>query len=121
MYVQKFRKLTVWQRSIKFVTFIYELTSKFPKEERFGLVDQIRRAAVSIALNIAEGSGAGSDAEFIRFLKMAQRSAYEVLAALEIAINLKMTSLTDLQNASLEVDELSAMIGGLIKKLKAVS
>ncbi len=121
MYVQKFRKLTVWQRSIKFVTFIYEITSKFPNEERFGLVNQIRRAAVSISLNIAEGSGTGSDAEFIRFLKMAQRSAYEVLAALEIAINLKMTALAGLQSASLEVDELSAMIGGLIKKLKAAS
>lgn len=121
MFIQKFRKLTVWQRSIKFVTFIYQLTSKFPKEERFGLTDQIRRAAVSIALNIAEGSGAGSDAEFIRFLRMSQRSAYEVLAALEIAINLKMTSVNNLQTAVLEVDELSAMIGGLIKKLKAAS
>lgn len=121
MYVQKFRKLTVWQRSIAFVTDIYQLTSKFPKEEKFGLIDQIRRAAVSIALNIAEGSGASSDAEFIRFLRMAQRSAYEVLAALEIAINLKMASLNSLQDAISEVDQLSAMISGLIKKLKADS
>lgn len=100
--LHKFKKLTVWQRSIQFVSLIYKITSGFPKEEKYGLVDQIRRAAVSICLNIAEGSGAGSDPEFIRFLRMAQRSAYEVIAALEIAINLNMTELT-----------------GLIKSLKA--
>src|SRR3989338_7895435 len=111
MNTHKFRKLTVWQRSIQFVSLIYNITSRFPKEEKFGLIDQIRRAAVSICLNIAEGSGAGSDAEFIRFLRMAQRSAYEVLAALEIATNLKMASLESLQNAASEADELSAMIG----------
>lgn len=87
--LHKFRKLNVWQRSTKFVTLIYQLTSRFPKEEKYGLIDQIRRSAVSISLNIAEGSGAGSDAEFRRFLRMSQRSGYEVIAALEIATNLK--------------------------------
>ena len=95
MNTHKFRKLNVWQRSIKFVSLIYEITATFPKEEKYGLIDQIRRAAVSISLNIAEGSGAGSDAEFSRFLRMSQRSAYEVIAALEIAINLKNDELID--------------------------
>ncbi|OGE19587.1 hypothetical protein A3A14_01605 [Candidatus Daviesbacteria bacterium RIFCSPLOWO2_01_FULL_43_38] len=121
MNTHKFRKLNVWRRSVKFVTEIYKITSKFPKEEKFGLMDQIRRAAISISLNIAEGSGAGTDAEFIRFLRMAQRSAYEVIAALEIAINLKMTDTSILEEASSEVDQLSAMISGLIKSLKADS
>jgi len=67
--LHRFRKLTVWQRSIQFVSLIYKITSVFPREEKYGLVDQIRRAAVSICLNIAEGSGAGSDPEFIRFLR----------------------------------------------------
>src|SRR3989344_6135202 len=98
MNTHKFRKLNVWQRSIKFVSFIYIITAKFPKEERFGLIDQIRRAAVSICLNIAEGSGSGSDPEFRRFLRISQRSAYEVIAALEIAINLKMTEKSELEN-----------------------
>lgn len=115
--MHKFRKLTVWQRSIEFVSLIYKITSTFPKEEKFGLVDQLRRAAVSICLNIAEGSGAGTDQEFIRFLRMAQRSAYEVIAALEITINLKMANQDTLKNAIIEVDQLSAMISGLIKSL----
>lgn len=121
MNTHKFRKLTVWQRSISFVTFIYKITSQFPKEERFGLVDQLRRAAVSISLNIAEGSGAGSDAEFCRFLRMAQRSAYEVIAALEISNNLKLTDSKTIEEGINEADQLSAMLSGLIKSLKADS
>jgi four helix bundle protein len=117
----KFRKLKVWQRSIEFVTLIYKITWSFPKEEKYGLIDQIRRAAVSICLNIAEGSGSGTDPEFVRFLRMAQRSAYEVIAALEIAINLKLCNRKVLEDAISEVDELSAMISGLIKRLKADS
>ncbi|MDO8638086.1 MAG: four helix bundle protein [Candidatus Daviesbacteria bacterium] len=74
---------------------------------------------MSISLNIAEGSGAGSDPEFARFLRMAQRSAYEVIAALEIAINLKFSDKATLDDLIREVDELSAMISGLIKSLKA--
>jgi len=115
----KFRKLNVWQKSIQFISLIYRITAKFPREERFGLIDQIRRASISICLNIAEGSGSGSDPEFRRFLRMAQRSAYEVIAALEIAINLKMTEKFILENAIMEVDQVSAMIAGLIKSLKA--
>lgn len=121
MNTHKFRKLHVWQKSIQFVSSIYKVTSVFPKEEKFGLIDQIRRAAVSICLNIAEGSGAGTDAEFVRFLRMAQRSAYEVIAALEIAITLKMTNKLVLEEAIGKVDELSAMLSGLIKSLKADS
>ncbi len=119
MKTHKFRQLNVWQKSIEFVTQIYETTSKFPKEERYGLTDQIRRAAVSISLNIAEGSGAGSDPEFVRFLRMAQRSAYEVIAALEISINLELYEKKSLEKAIMDVDELSAMISGLIKHLKS--
>lgn len=75
----KFKRLNVWQKAMDFITQIYALTAKFPVSERFGLTDQLRRAAISIALNIAEGSGSGSDAEYIRFLRIAQRSAYEVI------------------------------------------
>ncbi len=121
MKTHKFRKLTVWQRSIQFVSLIYKITAKFPKEEKYGLVDQIRRAAVSICLNIAEGSGAGSDPEFIRFLRISQRSAYEVIAGLEIAINLKMADDKIITGVIDEVDQISAMISGLIKSLKADS
>ncbi len=117
----KFRKLKVWQRSIQLISLIYKITADFPKEEKYGLVDQTRRAAVSICLNIAEGSGSGSDPEFTRFLRMSQRSAYEVIAALEIAINLKMADEQVINSVISEVDQISAMISGLIKSLKADS
>lgn len=119
MATHNFKKLKVWQKAIDFITFIYEVTSKFPKEEKYGLVDQIRRASVSIALNIAEGAGSGTNAEFKRFLKFSQRSAYEVLAALEISTNLNMTNNKILTDATVKADELSAMLSGLIKSLKS--
>lgn len=121
MFMQKFRKLEVWQRSIKFVTLIYQITEKYPTSEKFGLTDQIRRATVSICLNIAEGSGSGSEAEYARFLRIAQRSAYEVIAALEISANLNILKLETAEELIDEVDQISAMLNGLIKKLKAAS
>lgn len=114
---QKFRNLLIWQRAMEFVTSIYLLSSQFPSEEKFGLTIQIRRAAVSIALNIAEGSGSGTDLEFRRFLKMALRSAYEVMAALEIASNLKLVKKDIIEARLQDADELSAMIAGFVKKL----
>ena len=68
-----------------FIEQIYKITDKFPKTEMYGLTNQIRRAALSIALNIAEGSGAGSDNEFNRFLNIALRSGYEVMCGIEVA------------------------------------
>lgn len=97
MKTYKFKNLAVWQNAIKFVSEIYHLTSNFPPEERFGLSDQLRRAAISIVLNIAEGSGCGSDPEFVRFLRMAQRSAFEIVAGLEIAYNLKFIDSSSLE------------------------
>lgn len=103
---------------MNFITHVYALTANFPASERFGLTDQLRRAAISIALNIAEGSGSGSDLEYIRFLRIAQRSAYEVITALQIAINLKLSHQLEIKNLTEECDHISAMLGGLIKKIK---
>ncbi|MCF8297376.1 MAG: four helix bundle protein [Saprospiraceae bacterium] len=72
------KDLDVWQMSMDFVVELYNITSDFPKEERFGLIDQIRRASVSIPSNIAEGSARGSDKDFTRFLFIALGSATEV-------------------------------------------
>ena len=83
--MHKFRELKVWQRGMDFVTGIYRISSGFPRDEQFGMINQIRRAAISIPLNIVEGAGAGSDKEFQRFLSFALRSTYEVMSALEIA------------------------------------
>ena len=86
---QKFRKLEVWSKAMDFIENIYSVTSKFPKEEVYGLTSQIRRAALSIALNIAEGSGAASDDDFNRFLTISLKSSYEVMCGIEVAVRLK--------------------------------
>ena len=104
-----------------FVEKIYKLTAKFPHEEIYGLTAQLRRAVISISLNIAEGSGARSDNEFGRFLIIAHRSNYEVMCGIEIAKRLKYINVDEVDGFLKESNELSAMIFGLQKKLKADS
>lgn len=115
--MHKFRELKVWQRAMDFVTEIYRVSARFPRSEQFGLTDQIRRAAISVPLNIAEGAGAGSNAEFRRFLSYALRSTYEVMTALEIAQRLGYCSLEKTQELLDEADEIAAMIVGLSRSL----
>jgi len=115
--MHKFRELKVWRRAMDFVTAIYRVSASFPSSERFGLTSQIRRAAISIPLNIAEGAGAGSNAEFRRFLSYALRSTYEVMTALEIARRLEYCSPERTQELLDESDEIAAMIVGLSRSL----
>jgi four helix bundle protein len=114
---QKFRKLEVWNKAMGFIEDIYRLTEKLPEKERYGLTSQLRKAVISIALNIAEGSGAGSDAEFKRFLSFSLRSSYEVMCAAEIAHRLRYCDEKELAVLLKKSDELSAMLVGLKKKL----
>jgi len=116
--MHKFEKLEVWQRSMVFISNIYRVTATFPKQELFGLIDQLRRAATAIALNIAEGSGGGTDLEFTRFLRISLRSVYEVITGLKIAINLSYGNKEEIENLVKEADEIGAMISGLIKSIK---
>jgi four helix bundle protein len=114
---QKFRKLIVWSKAMDFVELIYKTTHKFPTSEMYGLTSQIRRAATSIALNIAEGSGSGSDKEFCRFLNISLRSSYEVVCGVEVAKRLSYCN-SDESDILLKLcDELSAMITGLKKSI----
>lgn len=84
----RFEKLEVWQEARVFAADIYKVTSRFPQEEKFGLTNQLRRAGVSIALNIAEGSSRKSDREFIRFLRTAMGSLEEIVTGFYIALDL---------------------------------
>ena len=118
---QKFRQLIIWQRAMDLVAVVYKETAVFPKEELYGLTGQIRRAAISIVMNIAEGSGAGSDAEFRRFLLMASRSGYEVMCGVEVASTLRYLSGETAEKLLNCLEELSAMLHGFVKKLRSSS
>ena len=87
--MRDFRKLQVWERSHELTLKIYELTSQFPREEIYGLTNQIRRACTSIPTNIAEGCGRESTADFARFLQIAMGSASETEYLILLAHNLK--------------------------------
>ena len=112
-----FRNLKIYQRSIAYAVEIYRITGNFPKEELYGLTSQIRRAALSIALNIAEGSGNSSEKEFKRFLEIALQSDYEVMACLEIALRMKFYNQEAFTRLTAEADEIAAMIVGFSKSL----
>jgi len=109
-------KLEVWKRSINLVTEIYKVTEGFPKSEMYGLTQQMRRAAVSIPSNIAEGAARNSIKEFQQFLSVAQGSIAELETQLFIAVNLKFIKSVD--NLLRELDEISKMLLGLSKSLR---
>jgi len=108
-------KLKVWQKAIDLVVEVYRVTEHFPKEEIYGLINQMRRAAVSIASNIAEGAARGSNAEFRKSLAIAQGSAAELETQVIIAGRLGFPIETE--KFLSELDEISRMIVGLRKTL----
>ncbi len=112
------RKLDVYAKGLGVVGEVYNLTKGFPKEELFGLTSQLRRAVTSIVLNIAEGSGCGSDKEFLRFLSYALRSKHEVVACLDIALKLGYTNKETIKNLEVKLEEISSMIVGLSRSLR---
>ena len=83
----RFERLEIWQLAVNFAEAVYELTEKFPKDEIFGLSSQLKRAATSISLNIAEGTGRSSRKDFAHFLDIATGSVFEVVTAVTIARN----------------------------------
>ena len=110
--------LDVWKKGMEFVVAVYKATETFPKEERFGLTSQLRRAAVSIPANIAEGAGRKSSKEFAYFLSNSQGSASEVETELLIASRLGYIgerSYTALRSA---LDEIGRMLTGLCRHLE---
>ena len=117
--VQDFRKLKVWERSHKLTLSVYELTREFPKEEMFGLTSQLRRAVVSVELNLAEGSGRGTDMDFNRFVVMAIGLASEVECLLLLARDLKLISEAEIQIAMAECLAIKRMLIALGQKLTA--
>jgi len=118
MTVKSFKDLIVWQKAMDLVEMIYNITKLFPKEERYALVDQLRRAAVSIPSNIAEGQWRGSSAEFKHFLSIARGSLAEVETQLLIAKRLNYLGSENLQNIMSIHQEISKMLPALTAKLQ---
>lgn len=115
--MHKYRELKVWQRAMAFTVTIYKESQKWPNDEKFGLISQIRRAATSIPLNIAESAGNDSNQEFCRFLQYALRSGYEVMTAIDIARGLHFLPDERADALLAEANEITAMIVGLMKHL----
>ena len=111
------KDLIVWQKSINFVTKIYKETNSFPNSELYGLTSQLRRAAVSVPSNIAEGAARNTDKEYVRFLFIARASAAEIETQLIIAENLGYIKSIDNQLKE-ELLEISKMLTALIYKIK---
>lgn len=112
-------KLDVWKLSVNMVVNVYEITKTFPSEERFGLTSQIRRAAVSIPANIAEGAARQHDKEFIQFLSVAQGSASELETELLIAHRLGYLEENVYRQMYEEVNTIARMIVGLTNHVKS--
>src|SRR4030042_3239989 len=112
-----FENLKVYQKALEYVDFVYKITKYFPKTEVFSLIDQFKRASISICLNIAEGSG-GSKAEFNQFLKIARRSIRECIAITEISYRQELIRREMKEESRTLCSELSKMITGLIKSFK---
>jgi len=112
------KNLEVWQLAVKFVSFIYKITSEYPKEELFGLTNQTRRASVSISANIAEGSSRKSLAERKRFYEIARSSLVEVDNHLEIAITLNYLNDKKINEIDQKLNELFAKLSKFIERAK---
>jgi len=114
--MHNYKELIVWQKAMDLVVKVYELTRDFPQAELFGLTNQLRRAAVSIALNIAEGAGCESDLEFARFLDISLRSTYETVTAIQISTRLKYCKQDTANQLISDAEEIARMLTGLIRK-----
>lgn len=115
--IKTYRDLIVWQKFMALVTNIYQITKSFPNNETYGLVSQIRRCAVSIPSNIAEGYGRNSTNDYTRFLNISTGSLYELQTQLGISLNLQYLEKSDFDKLYESSREIERMITSLIKKL----
>ncbi len=115
--MHNFKELIVWQKARELVKQIYILTEKLPDDEKFGLISQLKRAAVSITSNIAEGAGRGTDKEFIRFLDVSNGSAFELETQLYLAYDLHFIEEEGLNKILEQVTEVEKLIYGFKSRL----
>ena len=113
-----FEKLDVWQKAIGFADLIYEITRSFPSEERFGLTSQMRRAAVSISSNVAEGSSRGSRRDFSRYVEIAYGSLMETISQAHIGKRCGFINTEQFDSLRDEAERIARMLSGLKSRLQ---
>lgn len=116
--MKDFRKLQVWQKAHRLVLELYQATKVFPAEERYGLTSQLRRAAVSIPSNVAEGCGRSGDPEFARFLQIAMGSSSEVEYQLLLAHDLGFIPKAKYDELESGITEIKRMLTAFIQKVR---
>lgn len=119
MYLESYKELIVWQKAMDLAISIYELTSKFPKSEIYGLISQMRRAAVAIPSNIAEGYGRKSSKEYHQFLSIAYGSGLELETQIVLAKKLTLANTQDFEKSEVLLEEVLKMLNVLLFKLKS--
>lgn len=115
---QTYRDLVVWQQSIELIAMLYQETKAFPSDETFGLTSQMRRSAVSIAANIAEGYGRLSGGDYLRFLSIARGSLLETETHLYIALRLQYLDESTFDRCWQQTQQVSRLLNGLIRSVR---
>src|SRR6516162_8956483 len=115
--ISSYNDLVVWQKSVELVTEVYRATSTFPREETFGLTSQLRRSAVSVPSNIAEGQGRATKGEFIQFLATARGSLFELKTQVHIAGALGYLTTERTEELTLRADRIGQLLNGLLRSL----
>ena len=113
-----FEKLDVWQKAIEFADLVYNHTRHFPSDERFGVTNQMRRAAVSISSNIAEGTSRLSQGDYARFIEIATGSVFEVVSQAFIGRRQQFLNEEDFRTLYAAAEEIGRMLSGLRKSLR---
>ena len=116
--MKDFRQLAVWKKAHQFALMIYEATTDFPRDERYGLTSQLRRASASIPTNIAEGCGRFTDPDFARFLQVAMGSASETEYQILLARDLSYLPMHDYDRLQESVEEIKRMLASLLKTVR---
>lgn len=116
--IRSYEDLIAWQKAVEFCQQVYEVSGAFPPDERFGLISQVRRSAVSVPSNIAEGYGRGTPAEYVRFLRVARGSLYEVETQLVIAARLGFLPTDRFNKLREQSRECGRILAGLLRSIE---
>jgi four helix bundle protein len=116
--MHNYKELEIWKASKNFCVPIYKLTAKFPDEEKFGLISQLRRACVSVPSNIAEGSARATNKDFVKFLRFSLGSCREIDTQLLVSVELEFIKNDEIEPISKELNRIMIMIINFMKTLK---